>query len=116
MDIYYKDLLTTIKDAGANLSTTALKSSINTFRSAAEQAEAEAKKAEKSGDAAAIAAVNSKYELYQRGFVDTPGLPNREFFKHAIFAPGLDTGKKNKSRNARRSLGRDTYTSQATLL
>lgn len=93
MNIYYKELQGVIKDANANLSTTALKSAINTFQNAAEQADSEAKKAERSGDAAALEAINQKYTLYQRGFVDTPGLPNREFYKHAIFAPGLDTGE-----------------------
>lgn len=39
-----------------------------------------------------IAAANAKLRAFARGFVSQGGLPSREFYKHVVFAPGLDTG------------------------
>ncbi|KAI9051680.1 hypothetical protein LZ554_004722 [Drepanopeziza brunnea f. sp. 'monogermtubi'] len=39
-----------------------------------------------------ITAVNHKYRDFQRGFVSQGGLPDREFYKHVVVAPGIDTG------------------------
>lgn len=39
-----------------------------------------------------ISLVNAKLRDFSRGFVSQGGLPTREFYKHVVFAPGLDTG------------------------
>ncbi|KAI7915693.1 glutamate carboxypeptidase 2 [Pyricularia oryzae] len=39
-----------------------------------------------------IKVVNHKYRDFQRGFVSQGGLPDRQFYKHVVMAPGLDTG------------------------
>ncbi|KAK8877322.1 glutamate carboxypeptidase [Apiospora arundinis] len=39
-----------------------------------------------------LKAVNQKSRDFQRGFVSQGGLPGREFYKHVVFAPGIDTG------------------------
>lgn len=39
-----------------------------------------------------ISNINSKLRDYQRGFISQGGLPGREFYKHVVFAPGVDTG------------------------
>lgn len=39
-----------------------------------------------------VAKVNAKYRDFQRAFVSQGGLPGREFYKHVIYAPGVDTG------------------------
>ncbi|KAK2839291.1 hypothetical protein FQN49_006288, partial [Arthroderma sp. PD_2] len=36
--------------------------------------------------------LNSIYRDFGRGFVSQGGLPDREFYKHMLYAPGLDTG------------------------
>nr|AJD23169.1 glutamate carboxypeptidase [Onygena corvina] len=36
--------------------------------------------------------LNSVYRDFGRGFVSQGGLPDREFYKHMLYAPGLDTG------------------------
>lgn len=45
-----------------------------------------------SSDTATINNLNGKLRDYQRGFVSQGGLPNREFYRNVVFAPGLDTG------------------------
>ena len=41
--------------------------------------------------------VNHKFRDFQRGFTSQGGLPDREFYQHTIFAPGIDTGKSDKN-------------------
>ena len=41
---------------------------------------------------AEINSINAKLRDFSRGFVSQGGLPTREFYKHVVFAPGLDTG------------------------
>ncbi|PSK53120.1 hypothetical protein B9Z65_3320 [Elsinoe australis] len=43
-------------------------------------------------DEATINTINGKLRDYQRGFVSQGGLPNRQFYKNVVSAPGLDTG------------------------
>ena len=43
-------------------------------------------------DSNKISLINAKLRDYQRGFTSQGGLPNREFYRHVVFAPGLDTG------------------------
>ena len=39
-----------------------------------------------------VSFINGKIRDYQRGFTSQGGLPTREFYRHVVFAPGLDTG------------------------
>lgn len=36
--------------------------------------------------------LNTALKSYQRGFTSSSGLPRRPYFRHVVFAPGLDTG------------------------
>ena len=92
MDIYYEDLQAVIADSGEDLDTSELRAAIDTFRTQAQEAKALETQAEDTGDTALMQVVNTKYRDFQRGFTSQGGLPNREFFQHTIFAPGLDTG------------------------
>ena len=92
MDIYYKDLRDTIDASPEEIDTSELRDAIDTFRTQAEEAHAEMQQAIDTADEALIQVVNHKYRDYQRGFTSQGGLPNREFYQHVVFAPGLDTG------------------------
>jgi N-acetylated-alpha-linked acidic dipeptidase len=74
------------------LDTNSLKISIDVFREHALEAEALTAQAVSANDAALIEVQNEKYKDFHRGFVVSPGLPQREFFRHVVFAPGRDTG------------------------
>ena len=93
MDLYYKDLRKTIAQSNHALDTSELRTAIDTFRTQAEEAKALEQQARTSGNSALVDVVNTKYRDFQRGFTSQGGLPNREFFKHVVFAPGLDTGQ-----------------------
>lgn len=92
METYYKALTTTISDASADLDTTALRAALDEFAGRTEEVKAQDVEARKTEDAELLALVNRKYKDFQRGFVSQGGLPNRTFYRHLIFAPGLDTG------------------------
>ena len=36
--------------------------------------------------------VNKQYKQFERAFISPEGLPGRPWYKHVVFAPGLDTG------------------------
>ena len=61
------------------------------MESTAEEAEILAQLAQETNDAKVLKVVNNKYRDFQRGYASQGGLPNREFFQHLIFAPGIDT-------------------------
>ncbi|KAF2148218.1 N-acetylated-alpha-linked acidic dipeptidase [Myriangium duriaei CBS 260.36] len=92
MDIYYNALQYTIGNGTQSLDTSALREAIDAFRTQAEQAVALAKQAVDTKDDELLQVVNHKYRDFQRGFTSQGGLPDREFYQHLIFAPGLDTG------------------------
>ncbi|CAJ2501280.1 Uu.00g041330.m01.CDS01 [Anthostomella pinea] len=92
MDTYYDDLMLTINSTSDTLDTSALRSALDEFASSTTQVQALDDQAVAAQDAALTRLVNHKYRDFQRGFVSQGGLPNREFYKHIIFAPGLDTG------------------------
>lgn len=92
MDIYYQDLQYTIGNASRDLDTSALRSAIDTFRTQAAEAEALLTMAMEEGNMDLVNLQNGKLRDYHRGFTSQGGLPNREFYRHVIFAPGLDTG------------------------
>lgn len=85
METYYQDLRYTIGNATEDVDTDEIADAIEAFRSRAMEAAASSE----SGD---IEVVNRKLRDFQRGFASQGGLPNRDFFQHLIFAPGIDTG------------------------
>ncbi|CZT23232.1 related to glutamate carboxypeptidase II [Ramularia collo-cygni] len=92
MDAYYEELQEIIKEGGEELDTTALSEAIDNFRVHALEAETLTAQAVAEHDLDLIAVQNKKYKDFHRGFIATPGLPGRQFFRHAVFAPGRDTG------------------------
>ncbi|KAL8832430.1 MAG: hypothetical protein Q9170_004888 [Blastenia crenularia] len=89
---YYADLLTTINSASTTLDTSSLLAAISTFETSANATMALMQQAIATDDAALKTAVNHKLRDFQRGFTSAGGLPEREFYKHVVNAPGIDTG------------------------
>ncbi|KAJ8121024.1 hypothetical protein ONZ43_g2424 [Nemania bipapillata] len=92
MEVYYKNLMTTIKSKPGTLDTSPLRSALDEFASRTHEIEALEQQAVTSKDPGLISLVNHKKRDFQRGFVSQGGLPNREFYRNLIFAPGIDTG------------------------
>jgi N-acetylated-alpha-linked acidic dipeptidase len=95
LQAYFSDLQDVINDSTCckqSLCLSPLQSAIETFGSAADAITASHYQALNSKDEAAIQTINEKHKDFQRGFVSQGGLPNREFYKHVVFAPGVDTG------------------------
>lgn len=90
MTDYYETLLTTLETENAtSVNTSRLEEAIATFNESAAAITSAISTASTEEEQATI---NTKLKLFSRGFVSSGGLPNREFYKHVIFAPGLDTG------------------------
>ncbi|KAF3061752.1 Glutamate carboxypeptidase 2 [Daldinia childiae] len=92
MESYYNDLLSLVNSTTPILDTSALQNAIQDFKTAAAEVEAQKEQAISTNDPELLTLVNHKFRDFQRGFVSQGGLPNREFYRHLIFAPGLDTG------------------------
>ncbi|KAI0135366.1 glutamate carboxypeptidase [Daldinia grandis] len=92
MEDYYEDLLSLVDSTTSDLDTSPLRNAIQDFKTAAAEVEAQEKQAVATNDSELLTLVNHKYRDFQRGFVSQGGLPDREFYRHLIFAPGLDTG------------------------
>ncbi|KAI8958470.1 glutamate carboxypeptidase [Daldinia sp. FL1419] len=92
LESYYEDLISLINSTTRILDTSVLRTAIQEFKIAAEEIEAQEEQAVSTEDPELLTLVNHKYRDFQRGFVSQGGLPNREFYRHLIFAPGLDTG------------------------
>ncbi|KAH7024884.1 uncharacterized protein B0I36DRAFT_416718 [Microdochium trichocladiopsis] len=89
---YYEDLAEFASEEGADLDLSELDQAINQFKDSADQVKALETLAIERDDEALKTVVNHKYRDFQRGFISQGGLPNREFYKHVVTAPGLDTG------------------------
>ncbi|CAF9939215.1 MAG: hypothetical protein HETSPECPRED_001516 [Heterodermia speciosa] len=89
---YYDDLQETIKSTNQTLDTSELFAAITEFETSANEATALKNQAVSSNDDALKTVVNQKFRDFQRGFTSAGGLPEREFFKHVVNAPGIDTG------------------------
>lgn len=92
---YYETLNSTIADAGASsgIDLSELASAIDSFDTVASTfMTALTAASEGLGDPSTINVLNSKLRDFHRGFTSQGGLPGREFFRHVVFAPGLDTG------------------------
>lgn len=90
---YRDDLVDFLEEYDAKLDLSELSDAIEVFAKRADEAKALEKYAVGLGDEEFIRVVNHKYRDFQRGFISQGGLPGREFYRHAINAPGLDTGK-----------------------
>ncbi|KAK3368494.1 PA domain-containing protein [Podospora didyma] len=89
---YYDDLEANIKESSQALDITDLAAAISVFEKRAQEVKDLEKLAVARGDKELIKVVNGKYRDFQRGFVSQGGLPGREFYRHVVTAPGLDTG------------------------
>ncbi|GJD04327.1 PA domain-containing protein [Colletotrichum higginsianum] len=78
--------------AAAGLDLSELSDAVDVFAARADEVKALERLAVTTNDTALIAVVNHKYRDFQRGFISQGGLPDREFYKHVVTAPGLDTG------------------------
>ncbi|PGH31790.1 glutamate carboxypeptidase II [[Emmonsia] crescens] len=89
----YLDVLkTTIAASKVTVDLSRLEAAIAVFNKASAAAAELKAQALETGDERLVNLVNAKFRDFERGFVSQGGLPDREFFKHLIFAPGLDTG------------------------
>ena len=89
---YYEDLRATVNSTSSTLNTSELAAAITQFESSANEAMALRDQAVSTNDAALKTVVNRKLRDFQRGFTSAGGLPDREFYKHVVNAPGVDTG------------------------
>ncbi|KAI1398237.1 glutamate carboxypeptidase [Hypoxylon fuscum] len=92
LEKYFKDLQSTLDSVSQTLNTSLLESAIEEFRIGATQVQVLQERAIAANDHELLTLVNHKYRDFQRGFVSQGGLPGREFYRHLIFAPGVDTG------------------------
>ncbi|KAL8840149.1 MAG: hypothetical protein Q9176_003997 [Flavoplaca citrina] len=89
---YYDELLTTINGTSGTVDTSELSAAINQFETSANEVMALRDQAVSTNDAALKTVVNQNSRDFQRGFTSVGGLPDREFYKHVVNAPGIDTG------------------------
>ena len=94
MNSYLKDLNRTLSASSLQitLDLSPLTASISTFSSRAAEAASLRDLALRTNDSALLKVVNNKLRDFSRGFTSQGGLPGREFYRHVIFAPGVDTG------------------------
>lgn len=64
-----------------------LRAAISRFEQAAAKAADDQAAALASGDASALAAINRRLMLAERGFLDRGGIPGRAWYRHQIYAP-----------------------------
>ncbi|KAH7022000.1 hypothetical protein EDB80DRAFT_596862 [Ilyonectria destructans] len=89
---YYDDLVEYAEEQGAELDLSELDAAIKVFKKSADEAKALELLAVERDDGDLKTIINHKYRDFQRGFISQGGLPGREFYKHVVTAPGLDTG------------------------
>ncbi|KAL2066034.1 hypothetical protein VTL71DRAFT_2105 [Oculimacula yallundae] len=92
LEAYYKDLQDVITESGEDLDTSELADAIEVFQARAKEVKDLEQQAVLTNNTELINVVNHKYRDFQRGFVSQGGLPTREFFRHVVTSPGLDTG------------------------
>ena len=89
---YYALLEETITSTESEIDISELDAAIKTFQSRAAEVKALDDQARLTKDPELISVVNHKYRDFQRGFISQGGLPERQFYKHVVNAPGIDTG------------------------
>jgi N-acetylated-alpha-linked acidic dipeptidase len=85
----------TTNNAAAEVDISPLEDAIDTFNASAAAFMSTLLSASSSTQPASadlITTLNHKLRSFQRGFTSQGGLPDREFYRHVVFAPGLDTG------------------------
>ncbi|EEH17369.1 hypothetical protein PABG_07365 [Paracoccidioides brasiliensis Pb03] len=92
MAIYLDDLKKVIAESKVTVDLGPLQAAIQTFNTASDAAAKLKQQAERKRGERLVNLVNARLRDFERGFVSQGGLPDREFFKHTVFAPGLDTG------------------------
>ncbi|KAI4258739.1 MAG: hypothetical protein L6R42_004921 [Xanthoria sp. 1 TBL-2021] len=92
MRSYYDELLSTINGTSGTVDTSELAAAIAQFETSAKEVMALMERAVSTNDAALKTVVNHKFRDFQRAFTSAGGLPDREFYKHVVNAPGIDTG------------------------
>lgn len=93
MTAYLDELRSVIASSSMpDLDLTKIEDAIDTFNTTSSAAMELKAQAQGSSDQAFIDFVNAKFRDFERGFVSQGGLPDRQFYKHVVFAPGLDTG------------------------
>ncbi|KAF2498023.1 N-acetylated-alpha-linked acidic dipeptidase-like protein 2 [Lophium mytilinum] len=92
LEEYFSDLKETVAEANSTVNLSELSDAIATFKNYSSQFEELRAFAVSSSDSDLIKVTNTKAKDFSRGFVSQGGLPEREFYQHLIFAPGIDTG------------------------
>ncbi|KAI4929382.1 uncharacterized protein J4E92_005046 [Alternaria infectoria] len=94
MQAWLEDLKGVIGAANATISVKIgeLKSAVATFEESVREFNAARDMALSSNSSLLIRQLNHKARDCGRGFVSQGGLPGREFYRHLVFAPGVDTG------------------------
>ena len=93
MRAYFKELEQVVAstNATAMIHFTPLSDAITTFETSA--AHFDTLRGPASSDTSGLLdKLNSKARDFSRAFINEGGLPDREFYQHLIFAPGIDTG------------------------
>ncbi|KAI4651247.1 uncharacterized protein J4E78_007938 [Alternaria triticimaculans] len=94
MRAWLEDLKGVIEAANATTAVVIgeLENAVATFEDSAQQFNAARDMAVSSNSSLLIRQVNHKARDVGHGFVSQGGLPGREFYRHLVFAPGVDTG------------------------
>ena len=94
MRAWLKELEGIVKESNTkvNLDLGELENSVAVFEDAARQFNAARNMAVSSNSSVLKTQLNHKARDFGRGFVSEGGLPGREFYRHLVFAPGVDTG------------------------
>jgi len=89
---YYDDLVDSVAESGEQVDLSELEAAIEEFEGRTQEVKDLETLAVTLDDKDLIQVVNKKKRDFQRGFVSQGGLTNREFYRHVVAAPGLDTG------------------------
>jgi N-acetylated-alpha-linked acidic dipeptidase len=94
MRAWLEELGGIVKEANATtiLDLKELADSVAVFEDAAQEFNAARDMAVKSNNSLHLEQLNHKARDFGRGFVSQGGLPGRQFYRHFVFAPGVDTG------------------------
>ncbi|EEP76509.1 conserved hypothetical protein [Uncinocarpus reesii 1704] len=92
LNIYLDNLKALARESNVQLDLSKLEHSIQALTTAAKLLTATKKVAKFTHDKRLMDLVNHKQRDLERAFVSQGGLPDREFYKHVIYAPGQDTG------------------------
>ena len=92
MESYLENLKNTIASSNTTLDVSPIQDAINTFADAAMDIASLKDHAIVTKDSHLVNVVNGRLRDFSRGFTSVGGLPGREFYRHVVFAPGLDTG------------------------